>query len=611
MEEVVVTTRSFARWVVLAIASFALIVSCGRSNIDDYVLVDGGVTFDGGPDGGDDGGDAGRCNAQTCPSGCCDANDQCQGGNSYTSCGNNGAACTNCQALGFQVCDPQRKACANQPQVCDARTCPTGCCDNGRCFSGADQNECGNFGQQCQHCAAQGQQCQGQVCRLPTQCGPSSCPGCCEGNVCVPGFAPNACGSRGQQCQNCTQFNETCVGTPGGAICEPIPPPPCGPPTCPGGCCDQFGQCNAGTSDFACGAMAQRCVNCAQLGESCQFQTCQTQVQCNAQTCPGGCCQGNVCVGGGSNTACGRNGQQCQDCQSLGEVCNGGGQCTPPPPLCNPSSCPSGCCTGDVCAIGTQDSACGTGGAQCRDCTSFNDVCSGQACVPRVTTCTPQNCAGCCDASGTCQAGFLDNQCGQGGAACANCSAQMETCNTTASPRACTMQTMTCPAPFAGCSPGDSTPWPPVVRGACSATDLANARNACNSGAHTAACDSFFSFESTQKPACASCLTPFQFDFQQATAIFSCVAPFVSVSCDATTGCATECETKSCAMCPTGSQQQCEQQVQNGQCSREFQAGVQCAGPALFGAASFCNPQNYGGNYGAWLQGVGGHYCGP
>jgi hypothetical protein len=42
-----------------------------------------------------------------------------------------------------------------------------------------------------------------------------------------------------------------------------------------------------------------------------------------------------------------------------------------------------------------------------------------------------------------------------------------------------------------------------------------------------------------------------------------------------------------------------------------YYAQAQCIGPALFGAGSFCNPQNYGGNYGAWLQGVGGHYCGP
>lgn len=597
-------TRSFAGWLVLALAVCALVASCGRSNLDAYTHVDGGPTFDGGVDGSEGGG----CDALSCPSGCCDANGQCQAGNSFTACGNLGASCANCQALGFQLCDPQQKACANKPGNCDAKTCAGGCCDRGLCFQGSDPNECGNFGAQCQHCAAQGQTCQGKQCVTQMKCGPGNCPGCCFGDACLMGFDNTACGGNGQQCRNCLALNESCVPGPGGGVCVSMPT--CDFNTCPGGCCDQFGQCSPGTSDFSCGLKGLRCQNCAQLNESCVGQQCQPQIQCNAQTCPGGCCQGNVCMGGGNNNACGFGGNQCKDCTLGGLVCNGMGACVPPPPLCNPQTCPSGCCTGNVCAVGTQDTSCGTGGAQCQNCQAMMETCKGQTCVPIVTTCTPQNCAGCCDAQGTCQPGFLNGQCGQNGAACVNCSAQGTTCDTAVMPRVCTNQQTTCPAPYNSCPNGVSTAIPPVQRGACTGSDLANARSACAGGAHTNGCASFFAFEQQQRPACAACLRTFDSDFQEATGLFACVAPFVSQSCDHTTGCATDCDTKSCAMCDPGSVSQCQATVRQGQCGQFYQQAA-CVFPAFMGAGSFCNPQNYGGNFGAWLQGVGGHYCGP
>ena len=65
-------------------------------------------------------------------------------------------------------------------------------------------------------------------------------------------------------------------------------------------------------------------------------------------------------------------------------------------------------------------------------------------------------------------------------------------------------------------------------------------------------------------------------------------------------------------MCDAGSIQGCDNSVRQGQCSSSFQASSCIAsafGGPTGGAGAFCNPFNYGGNFGRWLQGVGGHYC--
>jgi hypothetical protein len=150
----------------------------------------------------------------------------------------------------------------------------------------------------------------------------------------------------------------------------------------------------------------------------------------------------------------------------------------------------------------------------------------------------------------------------------------------------------------------------PTIEHVCSTVDLQNARAACSGGPGTTGCTSFFSFEQQVNPACASCLAPFNVAFQDVAGLFVCVAPFVGPACDHTTGCAIDCQNTSCAQCPQGSVTQCVNDVRSTQCGTYFQQS-QCVGQAFFGAGAFCNPQNYGGNFGQWLQGVGGHYCGP
>lgn len=607
-EEDALGTRahSLAKIALFVLASAVLVVACGRSNLDDYVLHDGGPTVDGGLDGAEGGG---RCNPQTCPTGCCDENDQCQGGDSLAACGSGGGACSNCPALGFQFCDANLHSCANKPGSCDSTTCAIGCCEQGLCLVGSDPNECGSGGGACQHCAQQGLTCNGKSCQKPA-CGPGNCSGCCFGDQCVSGQSDTSCGQGGQQCANCISQNGVCaVVGPVGGVCRPVPPG-CNSATCAGGCCDQFGNCNRGITDTQCGVNGQFCQNCTQLNESCQFQQCQPVVtQCNGQTCPGGCCQGNVCMSGGDNAACGTGGLVCVNCTQNGLVCNGIGRCIPTPPLCNPATCPNGCCIGNVCAVGTQNNACGKGGAQCQSCTALNETCTGQTCVPVVTNCTPQNCAGCCDGTGTCQPGFLNNQCGQNGTACVNCQSQGSTCDTAVMPRVCKNMQTTCPATYPSCPSSVTTPIPPIAH-VCAASDLTNARSACSAGAHTTGCQQFIAFEQAQKPQCAACLTQFDYDFQELTGLLRCAAPFVSPSCDHATGCISDCVTKSCALCDSASIAQCQTDVRTGQCQQYFNQ-AQCIIGAFMGAGSFCSPQNYGGNYGAWLQGVGGHYCGP
>jgi hypothetical protein len=596
-----------ARWIVLTIASFALVAACGRSNLDDYLPLDGGPTLDGGLDAPDAPTDARpdsppTCNAQTCASGCCDANDRCASGSDFTACGRGGLRCSDCQKLGFQLCDPKLKSCANKTTRCDKTTCGNGCCEGNLCLGGFDPNECGDFGSACQHCAQQGQSCQNQQC-TQQRCGPGNCKGCCFGDQCIGGVDQTACGNAGQQCSNCAAQQLACVPFGSGGTCEG--PPPCGPQNCAGGCCVN-GQCNNGNLDTACGVNGMQCNDCLQQGESCQFQKCVPQT-CGPGNCSG-CCVNGQCVGGAANTACGFGGQQCRDCSPSGSACMNG-VCGPPPPLCNAQTCPGGCCVGNVCAVGTQNNDCGSGGQQCQNCSAQNEVCTAQRCVPVVNTCTPQNCAGCCDQVGQCQPGFLNSQCGESGAACINCSQQQSTCDTAVSPRVCRNAQTQCPAAYPSC-PASVTLPPPSIQHVCTAADLANARAACSGGAHSAACQAYFQFEQTQRPQCASCLSTFDYDFQEVVGLFECVSPFVSATCDHELGCGLDCEKQSCAQCLPADASQCQTDARNGQCRPYFQQS-QCAVQSFFGPGAFCNPNNYGGNVGAWLQGVGGHYCGP
>lgn len=87
------------------------------------------------------------CDATSCPNGCCDGSGQCRT-NATTTCGVAGVACRAC--VSGQACSAAG-AC-----VCNAASCPNGCCNGSACvlFASQSNTQCGNGGAACAACAA-------------------------------------------------------------------------------------------------------------------------------------------------------------------------------------------------------------------------------------------------------------------------------------------------------------------------------------------------------------------------------------------------------------------------------------------------------------------------
>jgi hypothetical protein len=193
-------------------------------------------------------------------------------------CGGAGT-CGPCAVLAGRRCTAQGQC------VCDAISCPDGCCDgNADCWPGDSNAHCGPRGGTCATCTGQGVCRNGQCVCTPDcanrQCGPDGCGGSC-------GDCPN-----GQRCQN---------GQCG-----------CDAQSCPNGCCDANGSCRPGTAKGACGRGGAACATCPQ-GQDCFGQQCAA---CGAQTCSDGCCAADgTCQSGFAITACGGPaGAPCQPC---------------------------------------------------------------------------------------------------------------------------------------------------------------------------------------------------------------------------------------------------------------------------------------------------------
>ncbi|MBV9947805.1 MAG: hypothetical protein JOZ69_13200 [Myxococcales bacterium] len=158
----------------------------------------------------------------------------------------------------------------------------------------------------------------------------------------------------------------------------------CGPNTCPFGCCDFSGQCipRGAVDPNNCGIGGGACIACAS-NTTCQGGACvRAQPGCGPANCSDGCClDSNTCSSGASPVACGVGGGSCAACDlAHGQTCNADAGCgVPPPPLCG-AGC-AGCCSGDflfdqICAVGTQDIACGAGGVRCQNCTGLGARCA-------------------------------------------------------------------------------------------------------------------------------------------------------------------------------------------------------------------------------------------
>ena len=253
-----------------------------------------------------------QCAGKNCPdgtTGCCDVDgccasptNQCNPGGLCCApncggkqcgpdgCGGNGT-CGSC-APG-QTCNLATAQC--EGPVCSAASCPNGCCDeNGECQPGTAHQQCGRGGVACEDCS-QYQYCSSETgtCRDNPPCGPETCPkGCC-----VPQQnGPDICDTTRQGC------------TPGGACCD--------------GCCDSSGTCLSGKDDGACGLNGSDCMVCNDLDPLCDNGRCQ----CDANNCPNGCCSNGPGNPGqcfiDDPRFCGTNGVACAACPD-GLACNG------------------------------------------------------------------------------------------------------------------------------------------------------------------------------------------------------------------------------------------------------------------------------------------------
>jgi hypothetical protein len=165
------------------------------------------------------------------------------------------------------------------------------------------------------------------------------------------------------------------------------------------------------------------------------------------------------------------------------------------------------------------------------------------------------SCLGCCDASGACTLGFLDSACGSGGVECADCTAGHSTCDTAATRRGCVNTPRTCPASYGAC-PTDAAVPTLTVSHACSASALAQWNAACAGPATfgpSAGCSALLSALSAGDPSCAACLRGYFLPSVVPNADASpCVNTFQTADCQRALACFGDCESASCgARCGT------------------------------------------------------------
>lgn len=197
----------------------------------------------------------------------------------------------------------------------------------------------------------------------------------------------------------------------------------CGPSNCTG-CCDSAGECAAGSSNVTCGSGGTLCQLCTSI-QACTLGQCITQSSSGGGNGSGG---GGGATGGGGGAIGGGGGQ----------TAGGGGTAS-----CSPASC-QGCCQANgVCASGTNNASCGSGGEQCQLCSAGNCNAQGQCVAGQgggggatggggggamggggggVGSCSVATCpSGCCTTAGVCITVTSPTRCGGGGNACQSC----------------------------------------------------------------------------------------------------------------------------------------------------------------------------------------------
>lgn len=154
-----------------------------------------------------------NCDGTNCP-GCCLDSNTCGDGIAGDACGFGGHACQGCGPLAsFKKCVLHDGGGGSCQATCDGSNCH-GCCDGTTCLLGQSQSSCGELGAACTACPT-GQLCKvqgasaGGSCAVP--CSPASCKGCCAGDVCAVGDQDIACGLGGGACANCSTSHLSCA----------------------------------------------------------------------------------------------------------------------------------------------------------------------------------------------------------------------------------------------------------------------------------------------------------------------------------------------------------------------------------------------------------------
>lgn len=353
--------------------------------------------------------DCGPCDCGACPA-CqiCDATTgRCRANPDFLGqdCGSPGQVC---QADGACACDDGSCAdgqrCNGIACVCDATSCPSGCCDGSRVCRINEDTACGAGGGVCNRCE---DECVDGACTCASGCPP--CQSCNPNTgLCRPDAATD-----GDPCGD----GRRCLG--GQCICDET--------SCPTGCCDEEEACHVADAD-ACGADGGACTPCANSGQACQAGACCSKAgrtatvaapccagltQCADGVCKADCCAGVTCGAG--------------VCQDPGVCDPGTGACSPPTPntgaACNDGNsctvndtCQAGICTpgqvnvGATCGDGgicQANGSCRCSGASCgacRACDEASGLCVAMTCG--VSDDCPGSCAcsgGICGATPTCR----------------------------------------------------------------------------------------------------------------------------------------------------------------------------------------------------------------
>jgi len=100
------------------------------------------------------------------------------------------------------------------------------------------------------------------------ECSSQTCNGCCNGGTCIATVSDSECGTGGGLCHDCTQQKLTCQS---GACAGP----PCNASNCASGCCNPSTGCVTSTTDTECGTRGEQCQDCTKRSLSCNAGACQ------------------------------------------------------------------------------------------------------------------------------------------------------------------------------------------------------------------------------------------------------------------------------------------------------------------------------------------------